>query len=419
MSVLSSSSGQAAIRSAVSKSVNITEDMVHINDIQSAVRNGVSVMEVTSSAVIYSIFYTVTAEGQDSSSIYDALKGQLFLAISNHSFGRYLREAADVYDVPALKYASVNNASLTVSDPVVVTSHSPAPSTAPTYAASATDDPWRTVVLGVLVGISVPLGMLVFGLGFMNNKIVGMYTVTAGVVFPAVILALVIGWSSDNNVASALSSFGFLGRPNWASNPFAYHPLLMVGGCFLSMVMLLLSRVIFPDEIYYCAASIFLYALIVGCLTIGIYAVVKAVHMAGNPSLTSLHSWLGVGCVISVVTSIVTRLAGCAAGMPAATTPESALCKGPVTLVVAQTCADLLMLGITCVTIVTGITMQMGQCSYVNINYGSDNNPASHYASIPTACKVSFGLGVSIIITAIIAATIVIYRRDWSIPNSA
>jgi predicted transporter len=369
--------------------------------------------------VNYSVYFATTSASADTEGIYVALKTVLFASFDNNVFLSNLQDAADIYSVEALNYCDVSSSTASASAPVVLSSHTPAPSRTPTDTAAITDSSRRRTVLGILVGIGVPVLAGIFLPYVVNEKVTGVYvTLSAGMV--AVVLALVLAWATNNDAGATttLASYYFLGRPDWDTSVFSYHPLFTVGGFYFTIVLALLSRAVIPSRLSV-VTQVLTYAAAIACLVVGIMAIVKFKHDAKSPSLTTLHSWLGIICICCFAAVIICNFVVAPvfkiSAVPVSAAGGDTACASNPNFGLLQGALELLTLGMTTLTILTGLTMQIGQCNYVNLaSYGSDPNPAENYSHLPTACKIVFGLGVCVIVTSILVATVVIHRNQWS-----
>jgi hypothetical protein len=311
----------------------------------------------------------------------------------------------------------ISNLFTLTSSAITNSSGSSVPSLAPSQATSSTvasDDLRRRKILGIVIGVGTPVIAGIYTPYVVSEHVVGTYSMVASLL-TVLVIALVLAWGTDNDVGSAISGIGFLGRPNWATNPFAYHPIMMVVGYYIAVVLSLLSETVFVDSksvalhgIFYCAA--------IACFIVGLVAVVKSKHAARTPSLTTLHSWVAIGSIIFAIISLFWRCGRLLSRwIPREMFPL--VCRSRMTATnvnVIQRCSELLTLGMITMAILTGITMHVGQCYYVNTAYGTDSNPAANYNAIPDACKMSFGTGIIVIIVTILTSAVFIYKRPWS-----
>jgi hypothetical protein len=423
-SVFDTSDGQAALKYAVSMSVpDISINEVRFTSSESSDawsnhrKNAVSIASTAVQArVNYSVFFATSSADAYIAGIYKTKNTELFDSFDNDVFVNHLRTAATVYSLEALRYCGVSSAGAIASEPEVSSFHSPSPTNSPS---TTGDSSRRRTILGIVIGIGGPVLAGVFLSPVISEKVIGVYsTLSAGMV--AVVLALVLAWATNNDVGATttLASYYFLGRPDWDNSVFSYHPLFMVGGFYFTIVLALLSRAVMPSRLSV-VTQVLTHAAAIACLVVGIMAIVKFKHEAKSPSLTTLHSWLGIICIccfaaVIVCNFVVAPVFKMSAVPVSVAVGDTSSCANP-NFGVFQGALELLTLGMTTLTILTGLAMQIGQCNYVNLaSYGSDPNPAENYSHVPTACKIVFGLGVWVIVTSILVATVVIYRNQWS-----
>jgi len=246
------------------------------------------------------------------------------------------------------------------------------------------------------------------------------------VVFVITTVVLVSVWA-------AYDSPGFLYIPNWSTNIFSWHPLLMTAGFYFSQIVGFLSMTLLPSKnIQLCtfdsprsqptsiactpwtinAASLargFWEAA--GCSTLVSGLIVVFAYSNGNnlPNLTQLHSWLGIMTSILFFANFVVTIISIVL-------PEGFLGNlwGDI---VYSTNSDILRtsfeafhralatfaLMMSVVTILSGIVQYQGLSGCYNTSYlyslsSQDVNPALHYATLPNGCKVSNGLGVVVVL---------------------
>jgi hypothetical protein len=197
----------------------------------------------------------------------------------------------------------------------------------------------------------------------------------------------------------------------------------MVAGFYFTIVLAILSKTTLPKPLS-TVSQAFCFAAAVACLVAGIMAIVKVLHHSKTPSLTTLHSWIAIICIGCFTGTLATKYVATPIVKLHTRDPEpdtevqqASFCfRLRIRLPVVQLALELLTLGTLTLTILTGITMRVGQCTYVNLaSYGSDPNPAQHYPHLPTACKIAFGIGICVIVTSLLVATVAIYRTQWSV----
>jgi hypothetical protein len=274
---------------------------------------------------------------------------------------------------------------------------------------ATSDSSRRSLHLGVVMGIGIPLLAAMMLPAVTTEKVIGLYSITS-VCLAVVVVALTLAWASNNDAASttSLSSSHFLGRPNWNSSVFPYHPLLMVAGFYFTVVLASLSKTVLSNAMSW-VAQLLCFSAASACLVVGIMAIVKYKHDSETPSLTTLHSWIAIICVGCFACTICSKFV-----VVSERNNENIRLSSNLPLV--QLALELLTLGTLTLTILTGLTMQLGQCSYVDLaSFGTDSNPAKHYPHLPTACKIGFGMGICVITTSLLVATVTIYRTQWSV----
>lgn len=215
--------------------------------------------------------------------------------------------------------------------------------------------------------------------------------------FAVVSLGLVSAWAQYTPTIQThyynSNTAGYLGKPNWTANPFAWHPVLMVAGFFLSQVLSLTSIVYFGKKFTATISYIF-WQIAALCTLIGaLRAVVKWKFDTQADSLITLHSW--IGC-ITITFFAISFLFGKVVSI-------SSLLKmnlSPTTTWIHML-LSVLVLSLTMITIVSGIMVQNGidGCNFIRVN--TDHtiiNPAFYYgAHFPWSCKISNGLGLTVL----------------------
>jgi hypothetical protein len=308
------------------------------------------------------------------------------------------------------------------------------PTTEPTVQ-SFSDGNRRKVAIGVAFAVGGPLAGGLFAPYVAGQMVVAMYTISC-VVLGMIACGLVAAWATDNDVAPVINgqfaphasnaeeiaSYGFLGRPDWTTNPFAYHPVLMVAGFYLSLIFALLVKTVFPQTVSRVPQIIFNTVAVI-CLLVGLGAITKYRYVSYTPRLTSLHSWLGIASCVCLTGYV---FVACLPVSRATQTLLNNARRGSYgyqdalnsqvvdhRMRVVRLTLEVVLIFVVTLTILTGISIKMGQCYYINTDYGSDPNPALHYDALPTACKLSFGVGILTVIISLLASVVVIYKSSW------
>lgn len=151
----------------------------------------------------------------------------------------------------------------------------------------------------------------------------------------------------------------------------------------------------------------------VSFLIAGLLAIVKYQFQRKAPSLTTMHSWLGVltvavfGCNFSV---------GITMGIVKQFYSETKVGKA-FDFSSIHRLLGLFTFFLTVISIVTGIMnhLGLGKCYYYDSNdviYKADVNPADNYRYLPDACKIANGMGIATIASAFIIGVAVYVRSQ-------
>ena len=91
----------------------------------------------------------------------------------------------------------------------------------------------------------------------------------------------------------------YLGAPNWSTNTFAWHPVLMVGGFLCGQIKSINDWSLFPNSRSEAKAwhIIFQTGALISVYT-GLAAILKGYLEAKAPGYNTIHSWMGVGAII-------------------------------------------------------------------------------------------------------------------------
>jgi cytochrome b-561 len=113
-------------------------------------------------------------------------------------------------------------------------------------------------------------------------------------------IGLVSAWAQNGNTDRET---GFLGTPNWRDNTLAWHVLLMVGGFFCAQVAAVCcwSLIPSPSQPTPCSLPKAMHGLLqvaaMSAMIAGLYAIVRHMFQSKAPSLTTMHSWVGVASI--------------------------------------------------------------------------------------------------------------------------
>lgn len=229
-----------------------------------------------------------------------------------------------------------------------------------------------------------------------------------------VTLAMVLSWGTDNSVPRkqdfiSTSTSLFLGRPDWKANVFAWHPVLMTAGFFASQVFAVSAWSTIEHHTVAKVVHVMFQTTGLVCCFIGLRAVVKDKNANLENNLTTMHSWVGV---MSLSCFTVNYIFGCGMALLTQLFPDSELRKN-VDLRYFHKRVGVVALCLSAMGVVSGVTNHTGRsCQYVHELSGIDANPSLHYDSLPDACKLSNGLGVSAMLACILLVLAVTSRGE-------
>lgn len=265
---------------------------------------------------------------------------------------------------------------------------------------------------------------------FLVRFILGILIITLGLAS----LGLVSAWASPGLQL-------WLGVPNWNTNIFAWHPVLMVTSlvcqscaaatfCFVRGSTMVNSNDpnVTGDEdtrkrinSHRLAKLIHFLLQIAALITlvIGLIAITSYKSLDEESSLYSLHSWLGV---IAIAFFILNFSIGICMNLNFIVTEDfihSASDAGFILLKTHHFLIGLFTITSFNVAIVTGIINYQninGSCSidYTEAANSTPANPAANYPILSKACKVSNGLGVTIVLNQfflIVTVALTIYTK--------
>ena len=226
-------------------------------------------------------------------------------------------------------------------------------------------------------------------------------------------IILVSVWAQNNNTTVQLH---YLGEPIWENNAniLAWHPLLMVAGFFFCQVVAVCSWSLFSDRLVAKLNHIFFQIVALVTMSFGLLAIVRYKFNTKEPSLVSMHSWIGTAAIalygVNFCWGFV--MAGLTKFHPDSIF-RSAFDLGFIHKVIGGSAFNL-----TVAAILTGITdyLPWTACNYLTngVTYNGDSNPAQNYGMIPDACQIANGLGVTVFITAILVAFTSAIRAKYS-----
>jgi hypothetical protein len=239
----------------------------------------------------------------------------------------------------------------------------------------------------------------------------------------------------------------WLEQPQWNDRQFnSYHPVLMVSGFYFAQVLGVCMWSVIPD---YNIAKLFHASFMlaaIGTLIAALYAVVSYEHKTYVPSLTSMHSWVGVMTVIIFGLQVI---GGFVLGAMTSMGPVSEMMRK---IGMVHRAFGMASLFFTTVAVLTGIQNYLfgpkgaetdtlfpypfygpvddlfysggtpvgyavfrGSCGYfIKNNEDSNETPEKYYTHLPPACRLGFGVGVLVLLGTVFTA-LGVYTRALAI----
>lgn len=206
-------------------------------------------------------------------------------------------------------------------------------------------------------------------------------------------------WAGGESTAE-----GYLGGLDYDQLIINYHPVLMVTGMLFFGSLALLSFTVLPfSQGTNRVLHTLLHLSAIICLSTGIYYMRLAHTPEHNTegtfkaNYTSLHSWVGLVAVILYLVNflggLLTFVFQCGSGAFAGLFAMNHKNLGVLSLLVSV-CAAL-----------TG-TQMFSNCNRTVTSF--DSNPAAHFDDLSSGCKVSNGMGMCILFSAILAVYVVL-----------
>ncbi len=280
----------------------------------------------------------------------------------------------------------------------------------------------------------------------------------------ALLLAFIVKWTETHSSTDSTDDL-FLGKPNLKTNLFAFHPIFMTGGFFLSQVLGIVSysfshmteQQIETQGEEYIGRNLYRrykrYHIILQCISfclmfLGLWVVIdykNAEVMYGygtdddeyntqnnnsvltssevkSPHFTSIHSWIGI---FSIGLFVFNFSYGIFSFVIMRCFPASVLLKA-FSLHKHHKHLGLLTLWFTSMALTTGIMnyFYADSCYPVDTNtyegtgysytisksYNQDS--AKEYPDIPRACKIGYGVAVIAMVLTTLVFVAVLYRGD-------
>jgi hypothetical protein len=190
------------------------------------------------------------------------------------------------------------------------------------------------------------------------------------------------------------------------------HYTFMVGGLFFGQVIAISAWGFFSNHKRAKVVHILFQTIAIAMMIVGLVDIVKTKNKEKLPNLTTMHSWLGVAAV-SILG--VNYLMGLGMGLLTQHSPDSILHKA-FPLVTIHRTIGLIAFGLTVLAIETGIMNVTGRggCYYTTYDgtQGVDVNPAANYPNLPEDCRLVNGMGITVLLAAIMVYIAVATRHD-------
>lgn len=110
-------------------------------------------------------------------------------------------------------------------------------------------------------------------------------------------MILIAVWATNADPSSLDQHY--LGAPNWSSNKFAWHPVLMVGGLFFGQVVAINDWNLLPSS--HAEAKgwhVVFQSVALVCMFTGLAAMLEMYAEANAPGFNTVHSWVGLAAII-------------------------------------------------------------------------------------------------------------------------
>jgi hypothetical protein len=235
-----------------------------------------------------------------------------------------------------------------------------------------------------------------------NNKISRFTKLCAGLC-SITSLVLVSVWAS-------VDQENYLQKASWQHNLFAWHPVLMVAGFYFSQTIAILSWGwpildvgILQGGSLLCSlrklSHVIWQTTAFTTLILALYAIFKTKHTQSVTNLSSMHSWVG----ITVASAFAFNYLGgiLFEGIKWVAKSRSTM-EGLVSQVRSlHKTIGLLTYAVSAMAVLSGISVFQGH-SCQQVVSSPDWNPAAHYTTMSTGCKVANGLGISVLATMIL-----------------
>lgn len=286
--------------------------------------------------------------------------------------------------------------------------------TAPPDVEQATGvDANTNVRVGSSVGIVIGVGSVVIATLFYKYYSMGWSFFTNINIFSAVAVflsiinfALVINWSTESTNGSP----SFLGKADWNTSPFPYHPILMISMTLnVQIYRYVISDFLIKNNLGIIEDAMMLIVLlgtILGILAVDKYKNSSSIH---KPTLTSIHSWIGLWATASIIISVFWQFL-----LRVFKDCVPSLSKSLNHNFHYMSYMTVIAFYLTSLAACTGISDQLAQtvCRPMKSTTTDYTQPlALVYQDIPESCKYANGLGISVMFSTVITVVMLRYRN--------
>jgi hypothetical protein len=247
-------------------------------------------------------------------------------------------------------------------------------------------------------------------LSFSLSQCYGLAAVALGVAA----LVLVCVWASDEYPNEP----GFLGKPSWKTNLFAWHPVLMVAGFFVAQVLGAASWNFVKNGVYARNWHIFFQLGGLSTLVAGLWAVWKHKLDGDIPLFTTSHAMVGIACAALYFLNFAWG------GLMRVLTiyfPDSPL-RRAFDLRFAHKHLGVVAAWMTYAAIATGVVNYMPESSCYYPLSGDEKyntDAAVTYAKMSYGCRIANGISITVMIASILLILSIMYRKDEPINPGA
>ena len=213
-------------------------------------------------------------------------------------------------------------------------------------------------------------------------------------------------WTKDSN-----SDYNYLGKPSWNNNLFAWHPILMVCGFFVSQLSAIASWGLLKNHFYAKLLHVFCQLAGLSTMIAGLWAVWKYKIDMKYFNYTTIHSWIGI---TTIAVYVFTFFWGSFMAILTRFYPDSILRKA-FDLKDGHKTLGTLALMMTTMSILTGVMDQLpvGSC-FPNLPAGVtyEQDAGQYYSQLPGSCKIAYGMAVFVFIATLISFIGIAFRGD-------